>query len=66
MYLARVKKRITATEKHPAYQKKHVFAVQPVYPDGRDKGNEWAAVDYIGAGIGDIVEIGRASCRERV
>ena len=60
MYLARVKKRITATEKHPAFQKKHVFVVQPVYPDGRDKGDEWVAVDYVGAGIGDIVVCGGA------
>ena len=60
MYLARVKKRITATEKHPAFQKKHVFVVQPVYPDGRKKGDEWVAVDYVGAGIGDIVVCGGA------
>ena len=60
MFLARIKKRITATEKHPAYQKKHVFVVQPVYPDGRDKGDEWVAVDYVGAGIGDIVVCGGA------
>lgn len=60
MFLARVKKRVTATEKHPAYQKKHVFVVQPVYPDGRDKSDEWVAVDYVGAGIGDIVVCGGA------
>jgi len=60
MFLARVKKIVTATIKHPAYDNKHVFIVQPVYPDGRDKGNEWVAVDYVGAGIGDIVVCGGA------
>jgi ethanolamine utilization protein EutN len=60
MFLARVKKIVTSTEKHKAYQKKHVFVVQPVYPNGSDKGNEWVAVDYVGAGIGDIVVCGGA------
>lgn len=60
MFLARVTKTITSTEKHPAYQGKHVYIVQPVYPDGRDKGNEQVAMDYIGAGIGDVVVCGGA------
>ncbi len=60
MFLAKVKKIVTATEKHPAYQEKRVFVVQPIYPDGRDKGSEWVAIDYVGAGIGDIVVCGGA------
>ncbi|MFZ5517317.1 MAG: EutN/CcmL family microcompartment protein [Candidatus Zhuqueibacterota bacterium] len=62
MFLARVKKIVTATEKHTAYSAKRVFIVKPVYPDGRDKGegNEWVAVDYVGAGIGDMVVCGGA------
>ena len=60
MFLARVKKIVTATEKHPAYKGKHVYVVQPVYPDGRDKGKEWVAMDYLGASIGDIVVCGGA------
>lgn len=60
MFLARIKNSITATEKHPAYKNKHVYVVQPVYPDGKNKGNEWVAVDYVGAGIGDIVVCGGA------
>jgi ethanolamine utilization protein EutN len=60
MFLARVKKIITATEKHSAYQGKHVFVVQPVYPNGSDKGDEWVAMDYLGADIGDIVVCGGA------
>jgi len=58
MFLARVKKIVTSTEKHPAYKGKRVFVVQPIYPDGRDKGNEWIAMDYLGVGIGDIVVCG--------
>ena len=60
MFLARVKKIVTSSEKHPAYKGKRVFVVQPVYPDGRDKGNEWVAMDYLGVGIGDIVVCGGA------
>ena len=62
MFLARVKKKVVATEKHPAYHGKRLFVVKPVYPDGREKGadNEWIAVDYVGAGIGDIVVCGGA------
>lgn len=62
MFLARVKRKVVASEKHPAYHGKRLFVVKPVYPDGREKGtdNEWIAVDYVGAGIGDIVVCGGA------
>lgn len=60
MFLARIKKTITSTEKHCAYERKNVFLVETVYPDGRPKGTEWVAIDYVGAGIGDIVVCGGA------
>lgn len=60
MFLARVTKRIVMTEKHPAYKGRMIFLVQPVKPDGTADGNEWAAIDYVGAGIGDIVVCGGA------
>jgi len=62
MFIARVKKVVTATEKHPAYTAKRIYVVKPVYPDGRDKGenNEWVAMDYVGADVGDIVVCGGA------
>jgi microcompartment protein CcmK/EutM len=60
MYLARVVKRITATQKHDAYAAKTVFAVQSINPDGTAAGEETAAMDYVGAGIGDIVVCGGA------
>ena len=60
MYLAQVKKIITASVRHPAYKAKRVFVVQPVDPDGAAKGTEQVAVDYVGSGIGDIVVCGGA------
>jgi microcompartment protein CcmK/EutM len=60
MFLAKVKKRVTAIIKHPAYTNKTVFVVQPIYPDGNEKGNEWIAIDYVGSGIGDVVVCGGA------
>ncbi len=60
MFLARVKKSITATEKHCVYENKHLYVVETVYPDGNPKGIEWVAMDYVGAGIGDMVVCGGA------
>ena len=60
MFLARVEKRVISSIKHNAYNSKTVFVVRPVYPDGTAKGNEQVAVDYIGAGVGDIVVCGGA------
>lgn len=60
MFLAQVKKKITSSKKHSAYKGKIVYAVQPILPDGTDTGNEWIAIDYIGAGIGDVVVCGCA------
>jgi ethanolamine utilization protein EutN len=60
MFLARVVRAVIATQKHPAYEGKIVYVVQPVRPDGSDDGNEWVAVDYVGAGIGDTVVCGGA------
>ncbi len=60
MFLARIKKKVIASEKHPAYQGKRVFIVQPVDPDGTEKGDEWLAMDYVSAGLGDLVVCGGA------
>ena len=60
MYLARVVKKISSTHKHPAYQAKTVFVVQSILPDGTDTGEESSAMDYVGAGVGDIVVCGGA------
>jgi microcompartment protein CcmK/EutM len=60
MFLARVEKKIVSSAKHKAYDGKTVYVVQPVTPDGKPKGAEWVAVDYVGANIGDIVVCGGA------
>lgn len=60
MFLARVEKQVVSSQKHKAYEGKIVFVVQPIYPDGKAKGNEWVAIDYVGAGVGDIVVCGGA------
>jgi microcompartment protein CcmK/EutM len=60
MYLAKVTKRVVATEKHGAYAGRTVFVVQPILPDGTPQGQEWVAVDYVHSGIGDTVVCGGA------
>jgi len=60
VFLARVKRKVIASAKHPAYEGKRVFVVQKVNPDGREVGEEWLAMDYVSSGIGDIVICGGA------
>jgi ethanolamine utilization protein EutN len=60
MFLAKITKRVVAVEKHPAYDGKTVFVVQPIRPDGSADGQEWVAMDYVNAGIGDTVVCGGA------
>ena len=60
MFLAKVKRIVVSVVKHPAYQGKRVFVVQPVMPDGTETGEEWVGVDTTGAAIGDTVICGGA------
>jgi ethanolamine utilization protein EutN len=60
MFLARVEKRVISSIKHISYNGKTLFIVQPLLPDGTAINEEWIAVDYVGAGIGDIVICGGA------
>ncbi len=60
MFLAEVKKKVVSSAKHNSYNGKIIFVVQPVNPDGKAAGDEWLAMDYVGAGIGDIVVCGGA------
>ena len=60
MFLAKVKKIVVSTAKHPAYKGRRVFVIQPVDPDGTERGDEWTAMDYIGANIDDMVVCGGA------
>jgi microcompartment protein CcmK/EutM len=60
MFLAKVKNKVVSVVKHEAYNGKIVFVVQPVLPDGTENGNEWVAIDCVGASVGDIVVCGSA------
>lgn len=60
MFLARVKKKVVSSEKHSSYNGRIVYVVQPILPDGIEDGDEWIAMDYMGANIGDIVVCGGA------
>jgi len=60
MYLAKIKRKVVATIKHPAYKNRKVYIIRPITPDGEEKDQEMVAMDYIGAGIGDTVVCGGA------
>ncbi len=60
MFLARIKRKVVASAKHPAYEGKRVFVVQRVTPQGEEVGEEWLAMDYVSAGVGDMVVCGGA------
>jgi ethanolamine utilization protein EutN len=55
MRLCRVIGNVVATEKHPKYHGLKLMVVQPVDPDGNDKGHSFLAVDHAQAGPGDRV-----------
>jgi ethanolamine utilization protein EutN len=51
---------ITSTVKHEAYQNKRLLVVKELNLEGKANGNVRIAVDYIGAGLGDLVLFGGA------
>jgi ethanolamine utilization protein EutN len=53
--LCRVIGNVVATEKHPMFHGHKLMVVQPVDPDGNDKGPSFLAVDHAQAGPGDQV-----------
>ena len=44
-----------AAVKHPAYQGRTLFVVQPIDERGDDTGNSFVAIDHVQAGVGDKV-----------
>jgi len=58
MILARVVGKAVSVVKHPAYEKRRLLIVQPVTPALARKGKALIAVDYVGAGEGDLVVVG--------
>ena len=60
MEVGRVIGTITATIKHEAYQGRRLLVVQEMNMAGEPKGPARVAVDYVGAGLGDLVLTGGA------
>ena len=55
MILGRVTGEVVATRKHPSHERRKILLVQPIHPDGSDRGDAILALDGVDAGIGDRV-----------
>ncbi len=55
MILGRVTGEVVATRKHPSHERRKILMVQPIHPDGSDRGEVILALDGVDAGIGDRV-----------
>jgi ethanolamine utilization protein EutN len=58
--LALVIGQVIATDKHAAYAERTLLLVQRVTPEYRPFGLPTMAVDYVGAGEGDVILLGAA------
>jgi len=55
MLLARVIGNVVATVKNDSLTAKKILVLQPVGPDGKDRGDKLLALDSVGAGAGETV-----------
>jgi len=55
MILGRVYGEVVATRKHPSHERRKILMVQPIHPDGSDRGEVILALDGVDAGVGDRV-----------
>ncbi|HVP44672.1 MAG TPA: EutN/CcmL family microcompartment protein [Terriglobales bacterium] len=55
MILGRVSGEVVATRKHPSHERRKILVVQPIHPDGSDRGEVILALDAVDAGVGDRV-----------
>lgn len=60
MEIGKVIGTVTATIKHETYEGKRILVVQQLNLDGEPQGHAHVAVDYVGAGMGDLVLFGGA------
>lgn len=60
MEIGKVIGTITSTVKHETYQGKRLLVVQQLNVEGEPQGPVRIAVDYVGAGLGDLVLFGGA------
>ena len=59
MILARVVGNVVATQKNDRYEGGRIMVVQPIDPDGSERGAELLALDSVDAGVGDTVIVVR-------
>ena len=55
MILGRVTGEVVATRKHPSHERRKILVVQPIHPDGSERGDAILALDGVDAGVGDRV-----------
>jgi ethanolamine utilization protein EutN len=55
MILGRVIGNVVATQKNRRYENARIMLVQPINPDGTDRGGAMLALDSVDAGEGDTV-----------
>jgi ethanolamine utilization protein EutN len=55
MIIARVIGEVVATQKHASHEGRKLLLVQPVTPEGQERGDAVLALDAVDAGIGDQV-----------
>jgi ethanolamine utilization protein EutN len=60
MYLAKVLGKVISTDKYESYANKKLMVVQKLGLDRKPSGLSTIAIDYVGAGEGDIVLVGAA------
>jgi microcompartment protein CcmK/EutM len=58
MYIAKVIGKVVSVIKHPAYKNRTLLLVQPLSLKSKLVRTPTIAVDYVGAGEGDIVLVG--------
>ena len=58
MYIAKVIGKVVSVIKHPAYENRTLLLVQPLSLKAKLVRTPTIAVDYVGAGEGDVVLVG--------
>lgn len=66
MILCRVLGSVVASAHHPVYDGRKVLVVQPIEPEGEDRGASFLAVDFVQAGQGDMVLVNREGSGARL
>jgi microcompartment protein CcmK/EutM len=60
MEIGKVIGTVTSTIKHATYDGKRILVVQELDTQGKPNGTVRVAIDYVGAGVGDLVLFGGA------